>query len=137
LSTKGLGTKGFFLQIVPFIISAVVITSIISIFYTAGWFSLSSPIVQSSSSNCRPVICISDAISACTSEGTGLVKVRGEIVKHTDECCDFYLCDDTGEILVQSDVILPCKEGRCVIVYGRIVKMGFQYVITDSRIEFH
>lgn len=137
MSNRRLEKKGRFAQIAPIIVSAVVIAVVISVFYVAGWFSLSSPGVHSASSRCRSAVCISDAIGACTSEGSDLVKIRGKIVRHEDECCDFYLGDDSGEILIQTDTLLPCKEGRVVTVYGRVVKRGLQHVITDSRIEFH
>jgi len=69
-----------------------------------------------------------------------MVKICGTIISDAAQCCDYFIKDETGEILIEDSsygLLLPSRVGRKATIFGKLVKRGLTFVITDARIEFH
>lgn len=134
---KNKGVIGF----TPYVVSGLVLVIAFATFYFSGWMTL-SPVSTSDSIKNNMTCCISEAIDRfCENDNPSTVKVCGIITRDEAQCCDFFLKDETGEILIEDNssygLLLPSRVGRKATIFGTLTKRGLVYVITNTRIEFH
>ncbi len=141
LSKKTKNKDGVAVGFIPYIVFVLVLLIAFTTFYISGWLTL-SPVATSDSNRTNMRCCISDAIDRyCENRNQSTVEVCGIITRDEAQCCDFFLKDETGEILIEDNssygLLLPSRVGRKATIFGTLTKRGLVYVITDTRIEFH
>ncbi|MEZ4812937.1 MAG: hypothetical protein R2883_05550 [Caldisericia bacterium] len=141
LSKKTKNKDGVAVGFIPYVVFVLVLVIAFTTFYISGWLTL-SPVATSDSNRINMKCCISDAIDKyCENKTQSTVEVCGIITRDEAQCCDFFLKDETGEILIEDNssygLLLPSRVGRKATIFGTLTKRGLVYVITDTRIEFH
>jgi hypothetical protein len=127
-------------RIASYIVAVLSLSLVFSFFYFSGWFTLGKEVSTSVSTSNNHQCSISKAMSECRNNRNGLVKICGTIISDAAQCCDYYIKDETGEILIEDSsygLLLPSRVGRKATIFGKLVKRGLTFVITDARIEFH